>query len=107
LMPLDQKSGEALHADDRFRMSDDVLETYVRQLLKSHHDGEVTVASQGGEPTFTGLDFFRRAVELAERLRRPGQCLLHTIQTNGTLRTASGVKCVSLATASARRTGSR
>jgi uncharacterized protein len=78
---------EALYPGDRFRMSDDVLETYVSQLLESHPDGEVTVAWQGGEPTLMGLDFFRRAVELAERLRRPGQHLLHTIQTNGTLLT--------------------
>ncbi len=78
---------EALYPGDRFRMSDDVLETYVGQLLESHPDGEVTVAWQGGEPTLMGVDFFRRAVELAERLRRPGQHLLHTIQTNGTLLT--------------------
>ena len=32
-----------------------------------------------------GLDFFRRAVTLAEQLARPGQVLQHTIQTNGTL----------------------
>ena len=34
-----------------------------------------------------GVDFFRRAVELAGELRRPGQRLHHTIQTNGTLLT--------------------
>ena len=45
------------------------------------------MAWQGGEPTLMGLPFFRRAVELAESLRRPGQQLLHTIQTNGTLLT--------------------
>jgi uncharacterized protein len=68
-------------------MTDDVLETYIRQLLESQPDGEVNVAWQGGEPTLMGLDFFRQAVALAERLRRPGQQLLHTIQTNGTLLT--------------------
>ncbi len=34
-----------------------------------------------------GVDFFRRAVALAEQYRRPGQTLQHTIQTNGTLLT--------------------
>src|SRR5207245_447725 len=34
-----------------------------------------------------GVDFFRRAVALAERHRAPGQHLQHTIQTNGTLLT--------------------
>ena len=78
---------EALYPGDRFRMNDDVLETYVRQLLESQPDGEVNVAWQGGEPTLMGVDFFRRAVAIAERHRRPGQQLLHTIQTNGTLLT--------------------
>ena len=79
---------EALYPGDRFRMVDDVLEIYIGQLLESQPDGEVNVAWQGGEPTLMGLDFFRRAVTLAEGLRRPGQQLLHTIQTNGTLLTA-------------------
>jgi uncharacterized protein len=32
-----------------------------------------------------GLDFFRRTLELEDELRRPGQRILNTIQTNGTL----------------------
>lgn len=78
---------ESLYPGDRFRMTDDVLDAYIHQLLDSQPDGEVNIAWQGGEPTLMGLDFFRRAVTLAERLRRPGQQLLHTIQTNGTLLT--------------------
>jgi uncharacterized protein len=78
---------EALYPGDRFRMTDNVLETYIAQLLESQPDGEVNVAWQGGEPTLMGLDFFRRAVAIAEAHRRPGQQLLHTIQTNGTLLT--------------------
>jgi uncharacterized protein len=78
---------EALYPGDRFRMTDAVLEAYLGQLLEAHPDGEVTVAWQGGEPTLMGLDFFRRSVEIAQRVRRPGQQLLHTIQTNGTLLT--------------------
>jgi len=66
-------------------MSDELLETYIRQLLESHPDGDVPIAWQGGEPTLMGVGFFRRAVELAEECRRPGQRLQHTIQTNGTL----------------------
>ncbi len=66
-------------------MADDLVATYLRQLLDSQPDGPVTIAWQGGEPTLMGVDFFARAVELAEQLRRPGQQLEHTIQTNGTL----------------------
>jgi len=80
-------SKEALYPGDRFRMSDELLERYIRQLLESHTTPEVTIAWQGGEPTLMGVDFFRRAVETAERHRRPGQRIHHTIQTNGTLLT--------------------
>src|SRR3990172_4799133 len=66
-------SKEALYPGDRFRMSDDLLGVYVRQLLESQLAPEVTIAWQGGEPTLMGVDFFRRAVELAEEHRRPGQ----------------------------------
>jgi uncharacterized protein len=45
------------------------------------------VAWQGGEPTMMGLDFFRRAIELERQYARPGQRVLNTIQTNGTLLT--------------------
>ena len=80
-------SKEALYPGDRFRMTDEVLEAYIRQLLEAHTDAEVTIAWQGGEPTLMGVDFFRRALEIAERYRRPGQRLQHTMQTNATLLT--------------------
>ncbi len=80
-------SKEALYPGDRFRMSDELLDTYLRQFMEANPDGEITVAWQGGEPTLMGVDFFRRAVALAERYRRPTQQVQHTIQTNGTLLT--------------------
>jgi uncharacterized protein len=76
---------EALYPGDRFRMSDEVLEEYVTQVLAAHETDQVTIAWQGGEPTLMGVDFFRRAIDLAERVKRPGVQLEHTIQTNGTL----------------------
>jgi len=66
-------------------MADDLLETYIRQLMESSPGPQVDVAWQGGEPMLRGLDFFRRSVELANKHIRPGQRVLHTIQTNGTL----------------------
>ena len=32
-----------------------------------------------------GLDFFRRSIELQRQYARPGQSILNTLQTNGTL----------------------
>jgi uncharacterized protein len=79
-------SKEMLYPGSRFRMADDLLETYLRQLIEAHaRSPEVTVAWQGGEPTMMGLDFFRRSVELAERHRMSHQRIAYTIQTNGTL----------------------
>lgn len=77
-------SKETLYPGSRFRMADDVLEAYLRQLLESHREPEVAVAWQGGEPTLMGLEFFQRAVDLVNRLKQPGQTIQHTIQTNGT-----------------------
>lgn len=56
-------------------MADEMLETYIRQLLESHRTSEVTVAWQCGEPTMMGLDFFRRAMEVVDRDKRPGQSI--------------------------------
>ena len=79
-------SKEMLYPGSRFRMAEDLLETYLRQLIEAHASApEVTIAWQGGEPTLIGLDFFRRSVEIAERYLQPGQHAEHTIQTNGTL----------------------
>ena len=78
-------SKEELYPGSTFRMNDDVLEAYLRQLLEAHRDPEVTVSWQGGEPTLMGIGFFRRVVELVEQLRRPDQVVEHTIQTNATL----------------------
>jgi uncharacterized protein len=78
-------SKEALYPNDKSRMSAATLETYIRQLLESHRVPQVTVAWQGGEPTLMKVGFFRKAVEIVEKYRRPGQAVKHTCQTNGML----------------------
>lgn len=78
-------SKQALYPNERSRMSAATLETYIRQLLESHRTPQVTVAWQGGEPTLMRLDFFRQAVALVEKYRRPSQSVQHTFQTNGLL----------------------
>ena len=79
-------SKEMLYAGSRFRMTEELQETYIRQLVEAHAEApEVVVAWQGGEPTLMGLDFFRRSIELERKYARPGQHVLNTLQTNGTL----------------------
>ena len=78
-------SKEALYPNEKSRMSEETLETYIRQLLESHRTPNVTVAWQGGEPTLMKVEFFQHAVELVEKYRKPGQIIQHTFQTNGLL----------------------
>jgi len=78
---------ELLYEGDRFRMSEEMLDAYIRQLIEAHRIPHVTVAWQGGEPTLMGLEFYRKSIELEERYRRPGMSFLNTMQTNGTLLT--------------------
>ncbi len=66
-------------------MTDEILETYIRQLIEAHRTPQVTVAWQGGEPTLMGLDFFRKAIAFQEQYRKPGMTFENTMQTNGTL----------------------
>ncbi len=39
----------------------------------------------GGEPTIPGVEYYRRVIEICEELRRPGQTITHSLQTNATL----------------------
>lgn len=78
-------SKDMLYPNDRLRMSDDILEGYIKQLFESHSTPSVTVAWQGGEPTLMGLDFFKRSIEFVNKYRRPGQQVEYTFQTNGVL----------------------
>lgn len=76
---------DRLYPGSNFRMSDEVHESYIRQLFEAHQIPQVTVAWQGGEPTLMGLDFFRRSVELQKKYGRPGLNVENTFQTNGIL----------------------
>ncbi len=76
---------EKLYPGSSFRMSDEVMDTYIRQTIEAHQTSEVIIAWQGGEPTLMGLDFFRRAIEIEKKYIRPGMYVENTIQTNGVL----------------------
>src|SRR5579862_9722017 len=74
-----------LYPDERdWRMSDSVLEEYVRQYIQGQPGSEVHFAWQGGEPTLLGVDFFRKAVALQDKYAN-GKEIANAIQTNGTL----------------------
>lgn len=74
-----------LHDGQSQTMTDEQLDLFLSRFLAAQPDGEVIVGWQGGEPTLRGLPFFERAVARAEELRRPGQRVRHSLQTNATL----------------------
>src|SRR5207249_2923358 len=76
---------ELLYSGSRFRIAHDLLEDYTRQYIEAQRVSEVIFAWQGGEPTLMGLDFFRQALELQQKYRRPGIEVQNTLQTNGTM----------------------
>ena len=79
---------EALYpGTSSFKMSDALLEHYVRQYIEASPGPQVHFAWQGGEPTLMGLDFFRRVVELQQKYLPSGWTCTNALQTNGTLLT--------------------
>jgi uncharacterized protein len=66
---------QELYPGSRFRMTDEVLEVYLRQLIEAHQTLNVTAAWQGGEPALMGLDFYRKAIELQKKYRKPGMTI--------------------------------
>jgi uncharacterized protein len=67
-----------------FRMSDAVLESYIRQFIQAQNGQQVSFAWQGGEPTLLGIPFFERVIELQEKYAG-GKTVDNAFQTNGTL----------------------
>ena len=75
---------EALYPrGENFRMSPEVLETYIRDYLALQVGHELSMTWQGGEPTLLGLEFFERVVALQQKYAG-GRKVANAIQTNGT-----------------------
>jgi uncharacterized protein len=73
-----------LFESGRLRMSDAMLETFVRDRIRCDDSPEIEFAWQGGEPTLLGVEFFRRAVALQQQYS-DGRRITNALQTNGTL----------------------
>ncbi len=66
-------------------MSDEVLETFIRQYIEDQNYKEIIFSWQGGEPTLLGLDFFKKVVELEKKYCPKHKRIENDLQTNGTL----------------------
>jgi uncharacterized protein len=67
------------------RISDAVLETFIRQYFEGQNHKEVVFSWQGGEPTLLGVDFFRKVVEFEKKYCPPHVRCENDLQTNGML----------------------
>jgi len=74
-----------LGSTSKFRISDEIVETHIRQYIEGQDRNEVVFSWQGGEPTLLGLEFFERVVELEQKYKKPYQRIENDLQTNGTL----------------------
>lgn len=78
-------SKEKLYPGSSFRMSDELLEEFIRQYIESQNVPEIVFAWQGGEPLLMGLDFYRKAIECQHRYAPQGVRIVNAFQTNGLL----------------------
>ena len=65
-------------------MSDETLDSYIRQYIEVQDSQVISFAWQGGEPTLLGVDFFRRVVALQQKYG-DGKSIENAFQTNGVL----------------------
>lgn len=75
---------EAIFQQPVHRMSDEVLEEYVKQYCESQNTPELNFAWQGGEPTLMGVEFFEKAVKFQKKYSA-GRPVQNAFQTNGLL----------------------
>ena len=76
---------ELLGSESKFQITDEILETHIRQYIEGQDRDEVVFSWQGGEPTLLGLEFFHKVVELEQKYKKPDQRIENDLQTNGTL----------------------
>jgi len=66
-----------------FRMSEELLEIFIKQYIESQEVPVVTFTWQGGEPTLLGIDYFKKVMELEKKYAN-GKTIENSFQTNGT-----------------------
>lgn len=71
---------------ENFRMSDEVLSSFVSDYMASQPTPVVEFVWQGGEPTLAGLDFFKKVVK-EQKPYAKDKTIRNSLQTNGTLLT--------------------
>ena len=63
-------------------MSLEVLESIVKKTIENTSQ-HVSFCFQGGEPTLTGLEFYKKLIEFEKKYNTRNITICHTLQTNG------------------------
>ncbi len=72
-------------------MSDELLETFIRQYIESQSMPQVLFTWHGGEPMLRGIDFYKKVLQIEEKYAR-GRIIDNVLQTNGILMTEEWAK---------------
>jgi uncharacterized protein len=80
----DRLTDPYLEAQGRHVMDDKTLQVLIREGMRLMPQ-VATFGWQGGEPTLTGIDFFRRVVAYQQEFGHSGQSVCNGVQTNATL----------------------
>ena len=78
-------ASDSERAVKQYRMTDRILERFIRQYIEASPGPVVSFIWHGGEPALAGLEFYRRAVELQKHYLPEGWKCWNNLQTNGTL----------------------
>ncbi len=79
------EKGRLYPGEESFKMSDDLLESYIAQHIEACPSETVFFSWHGGEPTVLGRGYFERIVDLQRRHNPAGKRIINGVQTNGTL----------------------
>ncbi len=75
---------QELYPEGQERMSEELLEEYIKQYIEANDVPLVTFTWHGGEPLIAGIDYYQRALKLQEQYRGDKE-IENTMQTNGLL----------------------
>ncbi len=67
----------------RYRLDEELLETYIKQYIAAQNVPVVSFVWQGGEPSILGVDYYKRAVEIQKKYAGAKR-IENSFQTNGT-----------------------
>ena len=77
---LNTKRSEGMN---QLRMTDELLERFIRQYIEASPGPDISFVWHGGEPALAGLDFYRLVVELQKKYLPEGWACWNNLQTNG------------------------